>query len=111
MSYQSKFADALRATMEKKKISQATVARLTSVNSGTISRVLSGKKKVSYETIATIAYKLDMWKGRTPDDLVKLNEELTCKYYTIVRKLHNTTISQLLMVIALIVGGIACLLK
>ena len=77
MSYQSKFADELRAFMAEKEISQATVARLTGLNSGTISRVLSGKTKVSYDTVIKIAKKLEMWRGLTPTELNESLEEFT----------------------------------
>lgn len=80
MSYQSKFSDCLRETMSKRSISQATVSRLTGINSGTISRIMTGRRKnISYETIATIAGKLHMWRGRTPDAMVKYIEELEFK--------------------------------
>lgn len=80
MSYQSKFSDCLKETMSKRAISQATVSRLTGLDNSTISRVFSGKRKnIAYETIATIAEKLHMWRGRTPDDLVKYVEELEFK--------------------------------
>lgn len=111
MSYQNKFADALRATMEKKQISQATVARLTSLNSGTISRVLSGKRKnISYETIATIAYKLNMWKGRTPDDLVKRIEELEFKLVNEQNR-ADSAVRFLRFFIVLSLGLMICLLS
>lgn len=79
MSYQSKFADELRRKMAEDRISQATLSRLTGFNSGTISRVLSGKKPVSYETVCIIASKLNMWNHRTPCDLVKQIEYLEFK--------------------------------
>lgn len=111
MSYQNKFADALRATMEKKQISQATVARLTSLDNGTISRVLSGKRKnISYETIATIAYKLNMWKGRTPDDLVKRVEELEFKLANEQNR-ADSAVRFLRFFIVLSLGLMLCLLS
>lgn len=79
MSYQSEFADELRATMAKKQISQATVSRLTSLNNGTISRILSGKRKVSYDTIAKVAERLDMWKCLTPYELANKVDKLQTK--------------------------------
>lgn len=72
MSYQVKFAAALRAKMVEEKLSQAQVSRLTGVDSSIISRVITGRRKnISYETIATIANKLYMWLGMTPDELAR----------------------------------------
>lgn len=79
MSYQSKFADELRNKMAENKISQATLSRLTGFDSATISRVLSGKRPVAYETVCSIANKLNMWKHKTPGDLAKQVELLEIK--------------------------------
>ena len=105
MSYQRKFADELRTTMAKMNISQATLARLTSLNAGTVSRVLSGNKKVSYDTVAKIAEKLDMWKGLTPCQLSNKIEELQVKLNYVNNENHKLE-SILASCIILIIAGV-----
>lgn len=100
MSYQSRFANELRFVMAKKQISQATVSRLTSLNNGTISRLLTGKRKVSYDTVSKIAEKLDMWKGLTPFELANKVEELQDKLNFIYKL--NLIIFTILMIISII---------
>ena len=70
--YQEKFATALRKKMTEQHISQAQVSRLTGIDNSIISRVMTGRRKhISYETISTIANKLSMWLGKTPDELAR----------------------------------------
>lgn len=99
MSYQSKFAEELRRKMAEDKISQATVSRLTGLNSGTISRVLSCKKQVCYETICIIASKLNMWRHRTPCDLVKQIEYLEIKLDTEKKQCTKLTVMNIIFLI------------
>lgn len=97
MTYQVRFAAALRAKMAEEHLSQAQVSRLTSVDSSIVSRVITGRRKnISYETIATIANKLSMWLGKTPDELAR-----TVTYLESVLKRKNKII-YFLEVIALI---------
>ena len=85
--------------MAEDKISQATVSRLTGLNSGTISRVLSCKKQVCYETICIIASKLNMWRHRTPCDLVKQIEYLEIKLDTEKKQCTKLTVMNIIFLI------------
>lgn len=110
MSYQSKFSDCLRETMSKKSISQATVSRLTGLDDSTIARVFNGKRKnIAYETVATIAEKLHMWRGRTPEDLVKYIEKLESKLVDANNKLYKDSLLITLLLI-LDLGLTVCLI-
>lgn len=105
MSYQRKFAEEVRLVMSRLHISQATLARLTNLNAGTISRVISGNKKVSYDTVAKIAEKLDMWKGLTPYQLSNKIEELQAKLNYVNNENHKLE-SILTSCIILIISGV-----
>lgn len=100
MSYQRKFAEEVRLVMSRLHISQATLARLTNLNAGTISRVLSGNRKVSYDTVAKIAEKLDMWKGLTPYQLSNKIEELQVKLNYINHRLESILASCIVLIFA-----------
>lgn len=84
MSYQIKFAAALRTKMVEENLNQTQVCKLTDIDKSIISRLMTGKREnISYETIAKIANKLSMWLGNTPDELARkvINLEKSVKKY------------------------------